>query len=347
MSYSRPTFDELFARIAADLANVPAVLRDPLSAAWARACHGQHGHLEWVLAQCSPLTCDLERLYDWAALYGVPRLDATKARGSLVVGGTLGATVLSGAAWRAVNGLDYVVSSAVTLTDATALVDVVCATAGAAGNLSAGQSLTLVDPAAGVTGTATVWTVGMSGGADIESLDAWRIRVADEWQTMVVMGGRAGRPADYRYWATAAHPSVTGALVQPNALGYGTVLVRPICGALDGRLPTAAVMSSVLDYLVAHAPAGADPRVTAPVLRSVSIQVHIPAAVDSAVNRAAIRAAVQALVSSEVSELAVLSLAEIDAAVVGVVDSATRVAPSADVVCAPGEILSAPTLAWV
>jgi len=63
IQYIRPAYQALFARVEGDLAAMPAALRAPLSAAWSRACNGMHGHLDWVDAQCSPLTCELERLY--------------------------------------------------------------------------------------------------------------------------------------------------------------------------------------------------------------------------------------------------------------------------------------------
>lgn len=347
MSYTRPSFDDLKARVAVDLAALPAILREPMVSSWARAAHLLHGHIEWVDAQCSPLTCDLERLYDWAALYGVARLEPTYAAGAVLVTGTVGVPVLAGTVWRGTNGLDYTSTEAVTVAADGTRVPVRCSTSGAAGNVADGQALTLVDPIAGVASSAAVMAGGLGGGADIEALADWRIRVADEWQTVVVAGGRSGgRPADYRAWAKSAHASVTGALVQVHALGLGTVLVRPICGTLTNRLPTAAVLTDVLAYLVAHAPAGADVRVAAPGLRPVAITLDLAPGVDSSARRAAIEDALKSLVATEVSETAVLTLAEIDAAVGTVTTQFTRVAPVADIAVSAGEILAPPVVTW-
>lgn len=347
MSYTRPTFDELLARIQVDLVAVPAVLREPLSAAWSRACHGQYGYLSWIDLQCSPLTCDLDRLYEWASLYAVGRLDATQATGVVVAMGDDGAQVLVDALWRGTNGLDYAVTEAVTIVDGVARVPVRCTTGGPGSNLAAGQLLTLVDPVIGMASSASVSTAGLTGGDNVESLDDWRMRVADEWQATVVRGGRGGRADDYRYWAKSAHPSVTDSLVQLHALGLGTVLVRPVCARLADRLPTQAVLDAVAAFIAERAPFGAEPHVAMPILRPVGIHLHLPPAVDSAAVRAAIYAALVSLVAAEASEVSVLTLGEIDDAVRTVVSQFTRVLPLADVAVAPGEILALPVVSWV
>ena len=314
--YSRPSYQALLTRIEADLAAMPAVLRAPLSAAWANACNGLHGHLDWLDAQCSPLTCELERLNDWGVLYRVERLMATASTGNLLATGNVGAQLLSGVLLRGMNGLDYVVLAAVVLGVGNTPVAVRCTTPGAAGNLLASAALALVDPVAGINNALPVAAPGLTGGADDELLEAWRARVAEEWRAVVSGGARSGKPDDYRFWARSAHPSVTGAIVQPHALGMGTVVVRPICNGLLNRLPTQAVMDAVLAFFAAIAPATADWRVTAPVVHPVTLTIHLLPAVDSAPNRAAIVAALNALVLSKGgSDVLTLLWAEVDATV--------------------------------
>ncbi|POZ51320.1 baseplate J/gp47 family protein [Methylovulum psychrotolerans] len=189
-TYTRPSFSELNTRITADLSVIPAVLAEPLAAMWARACHSQHGYLDFILAQCSPLTCDLDHLYDWAALYAVNRLLAVAAQGVVMATGTAGVDVLAGALLRAPNGLDYQVLSAVTLTGSPTPVTVRCTTAGKATNVVAFAVLALIDPIIGCSNNLTVGTLGLTGGDDDEAVDAWRLRVCDEWQTVVRYGGR-------------------------------------------------------------------------------------------------------------------------------------------------------------
>nr|WP_305890903.1 baseplate J/gp47 family protein [Methylomonas sp. WSC-7] len=314
---------------------------------WARACHGQHGYLEWIDKQCSPLTCELERLYDWAALYGVERLDATAATGNVLATGTVGTLLLADTILRGQNGLDYTVMAAVALGAGSTPVSVRCNTAGSAGNLLAGQTLTLVDPVPGISGTLTVALGGLTGGAEQETLESWRARVADEWRTMVTRGARSGKPDDYRYWAKSAHPSVTTALVQPQVLGLGTVIVRPICNGLLNRLPSPAVLAAVSAYLTDIAPATADWSVVAPLVHAVTITIDLLPGYDTLDNRNAITAALAALGLAESSETSLLAMAEIDAAIATVTTQYTRIAPLADIAIGAGEVFVLQPVVWV
>jgi uncharacterized phage protein gp47/JayE len=187
---------------------------------------------------------------------------------------------------------------------------------------------------------------GLTGGEETESVDAWRVRVSDEWQVTVTRGGRSGKPEDYRYWASQAHPSVSGALVQPQALGLGTVLVRPICNGLAGRMPTPGVLSAVSDHYAAIAPATADWRVAAPIAQLVVCSIHLVPGVDSAVNRARVDAALGALVLSLSSEGATLSQAAIDAAIAETTTAYTLLSPLADLTAAPGEVFVWGGVTW-
>lgn len=345
-AYARPSYTDLNSRIAADLAAMPAVLRGPLSEAWARACHGQHGHLEWIDKQCSPLTCELERLYDWGALYGVDRLGATAATGSALATGAIETPLLAETQLRGPNGLDYTVQAAVVLGAGPTPVSVRCTTTGSAGNLAAGQTLTLVDPVPGCSSTLSIAAPGLSGGEEEEEIDDWRVRVADEWRTVVTRGARSGKDEDYRFWAKSAHPSITGALIQRHILGIGTVVVRPICNGLADRLPTQAVLDAVVAYLLDIAPATADWRVAAPIKRAVDVSIDLLAGFDTAENRAAISSAVGATVLAEESETSLLAMAEIDAAVATVTSQYTRLAPVTDIAVASGEVLVLNPIAW-
>lgn len=295
---------------------MPAVLRTPLAAMWARVGSGMHGHLDWIAAQSSPLTCELERLYDWAALYHVDRLMAVAAAGSALANGNISAQLLAGTLLRGPNGLDYAVLSAVQLGAGNTSISIRCTSIGSAGNLIAGQQLTLIDPVAGVASLLTVEAQGVAGGADDELVDAWRARVADEWQTVVSRGARSGKLEDYRYWARSAHPSVTGAIVQPHVLGMGTVVVRPICNALADRLPTQAVLDAVAVYYAAAVPATADWRLIAPTVHPIIISIHLLPAVDTQQNRDAIFSALNALVLTKGgSDVLTLLWAEVDTAI--------------------------------
>ncbi len=346
MTYTRPTYSELKDRIAADLAAIPLVLSGPLSVMWAQAAHGQHGHLDWIAKQCSPLTCELERLHDWASLYSVPRLMATAATGSVLATGNIGSQLLADHPLRASSGLDYTATNAVELSAGPTPVRVRCTAAGSAGNLASGQVLTLVDPALGVNNSLTVDAVGIAGGAEDEDVEAWRLRVAEEWQTVTSRGARSGKPEDYIAWAKRAHPSVTGALVQPHVLGMGSVIVRPICDSLAGRVPTPAVLAAVDTFLLSIAPATGDWRLAVPLQRQVQPVIHLQDAVDNQSNRDSISAALQALVLSKVENNARLLRAEVDGAIGRVTNQYELTSPTETIQAAPGEILVFAQVVW-
>nr|WP_269156115.1 baseplate J/gp47 family protein [Pandoraea apista] len=329
------------------MAAMPEVLRGPLSAMWGRATHGVHGYLEWIDAQCSPLTCELERLYDWAALYGVDRLGATPAAGKALATGTIGSPILANTALRGSNGLDYQVLAAVNLGAGATPVSIRCTTTGVAGNLAAGLTLTVVDPIPGVNGTLTVDASGITGGDEDEDVDAWRSRVADEWTVVTTRGARSGKDDDYRFWARGAHPSVTTALVQRHVLGMGTIIVRPICNSLPSRMPTQTILDAVVAKLQDIAPATADWRVVAPLQRDVIASIHLFPGYDTASNRAAVSDALMRAVLAEVSETSLLAVAEIDAAIATVTNQYNRIAPTADIAVAPGEVLVMNQVVWV
>lgn len=352
--YDRPTLDALQKRIAADLSAMPAVLREPITRSWAGSAHGLHGHLDWIGRQTNPLTCDDEILPHWAALYSVDRLLATYAEGPALAKGNPGTTMLLDTVMRGQNGLDYKVTTPATVDTDTAQVYIRCQTAGTAGNMIAGQTLTLIDPVPGFESTLTVVDQGIKGGNEEETIDAWRTRVVDEWQTITTDGARGGRTRDYKFWAQSAHPSVTAALVYPHALGPGTVLVYPICDGLQDRLPTQPIIDAVKLYLMGtapeysgNAPATADVSVARATPVKVNITLTLNTGYDTEVNRAAIVSAVREAIMKENSEGSVFLLAELDAAISTVTTQYVRRAPTDDITAKQGEIITLNTINWV
>lgn len=121
---------------------------------------------------------------DWlgrhAAIWGVPREDATVATGNVALTGISGTAVPAGTVLVTLAGLRYIATAAVTLTSGAAVLPVRADVAGAAGNLNVGTRLALQSPIAGLSPqTGTVAAGGISGGADIEDVDTWRARILD------------------------------------------------------------------------------------------------------------------------------------------------------------------------
>ena len=347
MPYARPTFLELQKRVLADLSAIPAVLREPLATAHGQAMHGVHGFIEWVDAQSSPLLCEEERLYDWANLYAIHRLTATHATGKITGTATPQTKILAGTKLRGQNGKNYTVINAVSIENEHTPIDIRCEEIGSAGNLPKAQELTLIDPILGADSRFLITEEGITGGAEDENLDAWRARVVKEWQVVVSRGARSGKPEDFKFWARSAHPSISGALIQTHALGIGTVIVRPFCNSLEGRLPTEAVLAAVRQKLTEFAPATADWRIVKPNQQWVTIHLKLYAASDTAENRSKITKALNALMLNKLNENAVLTMAEIDAAAAAVTLQYTRKAPLSDLKAADGEIFVLQEVLWL
>lgn len=346
--YERPGLSELQSRIASDLSAVPDILRGPLTKAFAAAYHGEHGHLDWIARQISPLTCDIEMLYSWGELYSVSRLLATAAEGDVTVTGNPATEILIDTIARGQNDLDYRVMGAVTIgVNGSAIARLRCDSVGTSTNMAAGQTVTLIDPITGIDDTLTVGSLGLTGGSDDELIDDWRLRVVDEWRTVTTDGARSGRDRDYLFWAISAHPSVTSALVYKHKLGVGTVLVMPICNALPSRLPTQTVKDVVETALWSKAPATADIRVTSPTPLPVNITIQLPDNIDTVLTRNAITSALSAAIAAEASETSVLLMSEIDAAISTVTNQYVRHAPTADITVGYGEILVLERVVWL
>jgi uncharacterized phage protein gp47/JayE len=274
-------------------------------------------------------------------------LSSTPAVGAALATGSPGSAILADTILRGPNGLDYrVVSANFMANSGVATVALRSVDTGENANLPGGAKLTLVDPLPGVASTMIVDDDGLTGGAAAETIDDWRLRVADEWQAMTVRGARGGRPEDYKFWAMSAHPAVSGVLVSPHELGYGTVVVRPICDGAVNRQPTSGVLAAISAHLSSVAPATADWRLISPVIRTVDLILHLDPGVDNAGNRERIAAAVSAAVLAENDEAAVLNLAELDASIATITSQYTRIAPTGNIAVSHGEVLVLAGIEW-
>jgi phage-related baseplate assembly protein len=111
-----------------------------------------------------------------------------------------------------------------------------CATAGTEGNgYLAGQITTLVDPIDYVTAVAN--TTASTGGADIESDDAYRERI----QLSPEKFSTAGPEQAYIYWAKTAHQDIIDVAVYMASAGV--VAVHPLM--TGGQLPDQDILDAV------------------------------------------------------------------------------------------------------
>jgi uncharacterized phage protein gp47/JayE len=232
MPFSRPTLTQLRNQVAqqlnAELPGADALLRfsnlrvmGDIQAALACMLYG---YLDWIALQATPFTATDEYLEAWGALKGVVRKGCAQSSGPLRFTGSNGVLLPAGAAILRSDGLAFtatqsaqVVNGSVTVT-ARANPDPQGLT-GANGDCAAGTQFTLASAIAGIDSTG-VAAAAFTGGADIESNDAYRNRVLLVYQNPP----QGGAASDYVEWALSV-PGVTRAWCTGDGYGPGTVIV--------------------------------------------------------------------------------------------------------------------------
>lgn len=240
MPFSRPTLSDLRAQVLADikagLLGSDPLLRfsnlNVLGTSTAGLAHLHYGYLDYIALQSTPYTATDEFLEAWAALKDVYREPATAATCAQVSWpGQPGVLLPAGTLLARGDGYVYQTTSSATVTAGGFVVAPVVAVLppidpvnnptgnGALGNASAGTSLSLQAPVAGIQSTGTA-VVPITGGADVELDASLRARMLFAYQNPV----SGGSQADYVRWATDV-PGVTRAWCAPNGFGTGTVVV--------------------------------------------------------------------------------------------------------------------------
>lgn len=252
MPFDRPTLSELRARIAADIeartgedATSRGSLYNVLAQAEAGAAHGLHGHQAWIVRQMFDETAEEANLERRAGWFAIDRIAATAATGTATATGTDGAQILVGTLLQTSSSVAYQVTATATIVAGTASIALQAVEPGADGNLAAGASLTFISPVLDVDSVATVAAAGLTGGADIETVEQLRARLLER-KRQPPMGGAAH---DYIAWAKAAHADVTRAWCYPLESGVGSVTVRFVTDNLPSPIPSAAVVNAVQAYV--------------------------------------------------------------------------------------------------
>jgi uncharacterized phage protein gp47/JayE len=352
MPFQRPTVAELIERIQRDLESrlpgTDARLRRSLVRAVARvqagSAHGQHGHLEWIANQVIPDTAEAEYLARWAAIWKVTRLAAVAATGPVEFTGTDGTVIPAGTEVESGDGIVYTTDADTTIDAGTATADVTAVEAGEAGNQSAGVTLSLTSPIAGLESQAAVAGDGLTGGSDTETDASLRKRLLQRIRNPPHGGARS----DYVDWALAGHPDVTRAWAYPNATGLGTVTVRLMTDkATSDGIPTQSVIDAVASEIAKRRPVTADVSVVAPVAVPFDVQIAnlMP---DKQRVRDAIQAAIEDLLDREGAPGATIRESDLREAISTAAGEEDHdlVSPTGDVTHGPNEIPVPGTITW-
>ena len=293
MPFDRPTLPRLIERIGQDIASRSARTPMPLpgspdrvlATALAGAAHLLHAHLDWLSRQFLPDTADADWLERHASIWlKNGRKPASFAFGTVDFTGAAGSTVQTGTLLQRADGMQYQTDLDATLgVGGSATVSITALAAGAAGNLAAGSSLSLVSPVLGVDSAITTSGDGIVGGADAESDSELRARVLDRIRNPP----QGGAKDDYVRWALEVQ-GVTRAWCLPNHLGVGTVVVLFVRDNDASPIPDAAEVDVVQAYIDERRPVTAEVSAVAPIAVPTTYQIQLTPAT------AAVKAAVEA-----------------------------------------------------
>ena len=348
--YERPTLAELIAAIAADLeSRLPgtgAKLRRKIltttGRAQAGAAHGLHGHLSWLASQILPDRTSEESLKLHGNIWGVPRKTADWAVGPADLTGTDTTVIPAGTEIQSVNAIVYTTDEEAVIAAGVATVAVTAVEVGVDGNLEEGIGLTLINPIDDINSAAVVGTGGLTGGLEIETLDAWWARIIGRIQAPP----HGGRVEDYEIWALEV-AGITRVWVRPLHLGVGTVGIFIVSDDQVGTIiPDEDKVTEVQDYIDALRPVTAEPTVFPPV--PVALDMTIAVVPDTAAVRAAVTAELDDLLRREAEPGGITLLSHLNEAISvaeGETDH-TLTVPAADVNNAAGELSVLGDITW-
>ena len=203
--FNRPSLADLINRTTNDVfqrLQQDNVLRRADAQVYARVlagvAHGLYGFIEWISRQIIIDTAEAEFLERWASIWGVQRLAATPATGTITFTVAPGAAdIPAGTLVQTLDGTQFQTTADITVSGLQATTTVTAVAPSAASNGYAGQTANLVTPVLGVQ-TAAVLGL-LAGGGDLESDDSLRERLLNRIQ-QPPQGGDAN---DYGQWTLA------------------------------------------------------------------------------------------------------------------------------------------------
>lgn len=350
MAIKRPTLPELIDRLAAEMeSRLPGVLaraRRSLAGVLVRVLAGAlsalYQYFERLIQQAWPDQADEDYLPAHGARWGVPRKLAEAATGPLSVGGLVGYPLVAGTVFLRKDGARFTVDTGVTIEeDGTAAVTITAADVGQAGNTVSGVEFRLASPVDGINSVA-VASDAISGGADVEDIEAWRARILDR----IRKAPHGGDPDDYVEWALEV-PGVTRAWCTPSGNGAGTVVVRFVRDGDDDLIPDAGEIDAVQAYIDTKRPVTAElfvqPLVAKPIAYTIS-----GLSPDTPEIRAAVIAELKDMHARDAIPGATLLRTHMDEAIsiaMGENDHHLD-APAANVTCEPGELATFGGVVW-
>ena len=233
------------------------------------------GRLDYVGSQAFVQKADLKYLLLHGGMYGLARMPAAPAAGTVTLTATAALAVAPGAVFQRSDGAGYAANAGALLTGPGALQIAVTATSsGAAG---AAQALTPLAVASGVTGAgastaiAAVGAAAITGGLDLEEIEAYRARILFRKRNPP----QGGAPADYVQWGGQV-AGVTRVFVERLYNGPGSLrafLLYDDLFPLAGGVANAGTLAAAQSQMAALYPGDAQVAVAAPQAQSINIVI--------------------------------------------------------------------------
>ncbi len=252
----------------------------------------------WVVDQLFPDRCSETWLSVHARIWGVERIAATRAGGSVTVTGAAGTTIAAGTRLT-LSGAVWATTAAVTIDETgSASLPVEAVSAGASGNRTADTELAFESPVLGLAAqVATVEADGVTGGADLEDLEVWRGRLIERIRRPPCGG------ADYDYEGWARTGGAARVTVHRAWIGAGTVGIAVAMpdGAGGLRTPTTSEVAALQARIDAARPVTA----TAIVLPATPTWIDVSAEISpySVAVKTAVSAAIVAWLRSSDAQI--------------------------------------------
>lgn len=297
MAWLRPSPKEILQRIQSimdvDLPNGDSRIRRSSEGVFASviamATHEVLSFIAYIAKQILVSTADEEHIGRHARELNVPRKAANASTGPIRFTGANGTVVPAGRIVKRSDDQEYIVAGDITIAGGVGDGEVTALTLGAAGNVAAGAKLSLTSPVPGANSDGIVQAPGLTGGADIEDLEAWRARIIERKQRPP----HGGAYYDYEFWAKEV-PGVTRAWAYPNQYGLGTVGLAFVMDNKAGSIiPSPTEVEAVEVHIAAARPVTAEVHVLAPT----------PVAVDFTINISPNTVAVQNAIRAELADL--------------------------------------------
>lgn len=346
--FYRPPLPDLITQIRNDILSrfkSDDVLRradaEVYSRATAAAVNTLYGYLDYLAKNILPDLADEAWLYRHGNLKKCPRKPPNAASGWVRWDGVSdGIPISANTELQRDDQVTFTITASAKSAGGTLRVPVVCEVAGETGNTDDGIGLTLVSPVSNLRSKAVADTI--TGGTDLEDIEAWRSRIIDRWYYIP----QSGADEDYVVWAESIE-GITRAWTFRNWMGVGTVGV--LCATDDDTDPTpsATQIQAVYDYIAPLSPvAGSSLTIFGPSIHTIDFQILLNPDTDDV--RAAVMSELKAFLKRDGEPDATLELSRMNEAISTATGeyNHTLLSPTADIVLGETELPVAGAFIW-